>query len=164
MNYTIINSRVDLEIILGSFSSGIGTIFKQLRESDTHMWALSLPIDSPTILTFKDLHEFLTMLVHNCKLQIPHGITPIIFYLWFDEQVGHLCFNIIDADKNALPFGCDVILVDTADDIFETFLNSKVREGMIPFDEIELLDNDLFNEDDIMDPYVLTVYAKDVSW
>lgn len=86
---------------------------------------------------------------------------PVLFYLWHDAQVGHLCFSFIHGTKKQLPFDAPVNLTNNMNLIIIAFLKDSIQHGCILKNEIvpdssHSLD-DIFLDDE---SYTLMVYCK----
>ena len=132
MNNIIINSMLELQKIIQSPMMITGNCKYAQEETEINMWAIlkgEKKIDA-------SLNEILFFILQfQTKIEIlaqkSEVNSPITFYLWFDEQIGQLCFNSISCDKQNLPFDCKISLLESADSIIDNFLHSDLYAGII---------------------------------
>jgi hypothetical protein len=143
MNYKEIHTISDLKNIENTI---IGTqLCKDMQNVNANAWILSF---SPSIIRHISsayIKNFIQVVMHHWRQQITsvNATIPATFYMWFDEQVGHVCFNLLFVPKDALPFGCTIRFVDM-DVIIHSLLTSSIQGGVIPLSEIS---EECHNED-----------------
>jgi hypothetical protein len=110
------------------------------EEINYNFWILSAPTDIISQITITDFLEFIQKVKDNYKYQLDKSQLNIdlIFYLWFDEMAGQLCFNFINSNHDKLPFGCRLIMTDRPEEIVDQYLKSNYQEG-IPWNELETI-------------------------
>jgi hypothetical protein len=152
MTYIYIKKKEDLSIF-------INTLKIELGNSDYHnCYELSCTKRVINSMTVTMLHNFVLQLIEHITTQLHQQLVPkgnATFYMWFDEQVGHLCFNVLYKRAEQLPFGCRIAYVQDVLPILSLMKQSPIMGGVIPLEEVEFGDFD--NEDDL-DNYTLLVY------
>jgi|SRR6185436_4009318 len=112
-----------------------------------------------------DFITFLNRVKTNRRQQLQESSLDVnlIYYLWFDEQAGHLRFNFINSNHDKLPFGCELVFVNNEKEILDSFLNSNYLEG-IPWNELETIDttqqSNKITEDKTEETFTLNVYRE----
>lgn len=111
-------------------------------------------------------NEFLLRVKRNRQQQLQNSAlsTDLIYYSWFDEQAGQFRFNLINAKHEKLPFGCELVFVESETEIVNQFLSSAYLDG-IPWEELENVDSDCpaacpSNKDDGANSFQLKVYHQ----
>ena len=94
----------------------------------------------------------------NANLKNSGIYTNILFYLWHDKQVGHLCFSVIQGTKDQLPFGATLIFIETMEPIIDSFLHDSIQNGHIY--KGDLIHDDTFAEQEEIDDIALEVYCQ----
>ena len=159
MNYKEIHTISELKNIENTIVTT--QLFKDTGDVNANMWILSFSPSIVRYITDIRIKKFMQTVIHYWQQQtvsISKSI-PVTFYMWFDEQVGHLCFNLLFVSKNDLPFGCTVHFVDM-DTIIDSFLTSTIQGGIIPFSGItEINENCHMEEDDDEQDFILDVYV-----
>jgi hypothetical protein len=163
MNQIVINKLSDLNEAENAsiYVSENKSLVK--AEIDHNEWALTFSENLIQKITLSDLRQFLSQLIQQRANQLAqsHITSPVTFYLWFDEQALHLCFNLISGDGMSLPFGCKLNILLSPIPILENFLSvaSEIaREGqditfINPGDEGWDEDDDDDNDNFILDVY-----------
>jgi hypothetical protein len=139
------------------------------EEINYNFWILSAPTDIISQITITDFLEFIQKVKDNYKYQLDKSQLNIdlIFYLWFDEMAGQLCFNFINSNHDKLPFGCRLIMTDRPEEIVDQYLKSNYQEG-IPWNELETIETpeEIADADrlekELHDNFVLTVYQEKI--
>lgn len=115
-------------------------------EARENYWTFSVTSEEAESLTTNDIETFISTVVgaRRDALQQRNVMRgTMTFYCWFDEMSSLLCFSIVSAKRDALPFGCD--LVDALlPCIASVFLGSRFHDG-IPWSEfrpVESLSDD----------------------
>jgi len=106
-------------------------------EPHGNCWTFSVSQRQAEVTTVEDVLNFLSGIMQARERQIearPGAVNPMVFYCWFDEQASHLCFSLVSASHNCLPFGAIVDEIDDFSRIAEQFLNSYYHNG-IPLEE-----------------------------
>ncbi len=106
-------------------------------EARENQWSFTMSPEQAASTTQEDLASFVEEIIQIKRLELSRRHLPrMLFYLWFDEMSGRLCFSItsqIDSEK--LDFNCDVAPDATPGDILSSFLTSMYLAG-IPFDDL----------------------------
>ena len=140
----------------------------ELSEEIKHnCWGFAAPPEIADQITTSDVLEFIQLVKENYKKQL--ALSPLnidlVFYLWFDEMAGHLCFNFINSNHEKLPFGCKLRSANSAEAIISAYLQSNYLEG-IPWSELKPLDTPEALaeaerlEKEIHENFVLDVYQE----
>jgi hypothetical protein len=140
------------------------------QEIEYNCWYLGATFDIIAQATITDFLEFIQKVKESYKNQLNNSQFDIdlIFYLWFDEMTGQLCFNFINSNHDKLPFACKLKHTDKQEEIIDKFRNSKYLEG-IPHDELEEIDTPEKMaeieciEKMLKDNFVLTVYQEKIK-
>ncbi len=98
-----------------------------------NLWYLSAPTDILSQTTTTDFLEFIQKVKDNykCQLDKSHLAIDLIFYLWFDEMAGQLCFNFINSNHDKLPFGCKLKITDRPEEIVDQYLKKLFRISIV---------------------------------
>lgn len=134
-------------------------------------WALTIPSDVINQISTADFLEFIEKVKDNYKCQLNNSKVNIdlIFYLWFDEMSGQICFNFINSNHDRLPFGCKLKYTDRPEEVVDEYLKSNYHDQIIPWDELQTVETtEEFAEADrlekeLHDSFVLTVYQEDIK-
>ncbi|MDP4264163.1 MAG: hypothetical protein Q8941_16665 [Bacteroidota bacterium] len=115
-------------------------------------------------VSINDFTDFLAKVKLNRRDQLFKSYLNIdlIYYLWFDEMAGQLRLNFINSNHVSLPFKCNLIFVDTEQQIIDAFLNSSYLEG-IPFDELTDVENSDEETHDNASPHNLKIYRETIA-
>jgi hypothetical protein len=133
-------------------------------------WAFVAPIEIVAQTTTCDLLEFIKKVKYNYNNQLNKSKLNIdlIFYLWFDEMSGQLCFNFINSNHDRLPFRCKLKYTVGQEEIVDEYLKSKYHRQVIPWNELqaietpeEIAEPDLL-EKDLYDNFILKVYKEKI--
>jgi len=129
-------------------------------------------LEKPIIICDNDdIEKFFEAILHSRKKYISDsGIKKkMIFYTWYDQMSGQICFSVIPVDWSKMPFGkdlpfrCKVSNVEKLEDIIEEHEEDNYR-GSIPMDELNMLDekNELkkTTSDKNQGEFVLKVWSK----
>ena len=138
------------------------------EEINYNHWTLSAPTDIISQTTTTDFLEFIQKVKDNYKNKLDKSQFDIdlIFYLWFDEMAGHLCFNFINSNHDKLPFRCRLKQTDRPEEIVDHYLKSMYHENGIPWNELETIETpEQFDDADrlekeLQDNFILTVYQE----
>src|SRR5579862_3921304 len=103
MNYILITKPSDFKKIIDSAIFITGEMSRQDDEIQENMWAFSLDDQMAKTLGVDDLSKFVEKLIEQRKKQLSGK--PATFYLWLDEVVGQIRFNLLSGHRNP-PFGC----------------------------------------------------------
>jgi hypothetical protein len=166
MNVIKIKSAFELQEIITSPIMITGDPRRDCEETYHNMWGIMLHDRSVVKnVSLQELYNFMKAVIKNRELQIQISavISPIIFYLWVNDNIGRLCFNILSCREDELPFGCTVHIVNSLEQILQQFLDTPYHGGSIPMEDIiecELGDDD---DDEDLKSYVLDVYTVDMS-
>lgn len=111
-----------------------------------------------------DFTSFLSRVKANRKMQIRQTRMNIslIYYCWFDEPAGHLCFNFINSNHDKLPFGCKLEFVEKEEAILELFINSDTLDG-ISWDMLTDTTDPGPTDEEIKRKFTLKVYKELIS-
>lgn len=161
MNYKEIHTISELKNIENTIVAT--QLCKNAGDTDANMWILSFSPSITHSISATKIRNFIQTVIRCWQQQITVIDTPIsvTFYMWFDEQVGHLCFNLLFASKHDLPFGCTIRFV-SIDTIIDSFLTSTIQGGIVPFSEISEVSENCHTEeenDDDEQDFILDVYA-----
>jgi len=105
--------------------------------------------------SFEEWVGFLRRAVRaRAKLAHPDGV--LTSYAWHDEQASQLRFATARCDREHLPFGCTVVLVDDPSEVVAAWLRDP---GYIPWSDLK----EVGPEDEAVEPepYVLRVWAQE---
>lgn len=157
MNYKKISNKNDMEQIINTpliFRQGIVT------DALTNGWALIFSSSFKKQLSNVGIQKFIEQVIARKKIFLKNSgaYNHVLFYLWHDAQVGHLCFSFIQGTKDQLPFGAPLIFVDTMEPIIEHFIHGAIQNGRIVISD--LIDHDMFEEEEEIDDFVLEVYCQ----
>ena len=127
----------------------------------TNGWALIFGSSFKKHLSNVDIQKFMEQVITRKKtfLKNSDAHTNILFYLWHDQQVGHLCFSFIQGTKDQLPFGAPPIFVDTMEPIIDNFIHGPIQNGRILISDL-IFDNDMFEEQEEPDYIAVEVYCQ----
>lgn len=164
INYLTIHNMNDFKQIIDSpIFIGCDKMVQEI-ETSKNMWAISIDTKILKNISASVLFEFITTLLHNRIKQISQlNIScPVIFYMWFDEMVGQLRFNIISELNKALPFSCSTNIIDSPHPILINFLQSQHNPDISwnDLEEINDDDNDIEENDFILDVFVAKLNNK----
>jgi hypothetical protein len=136
----------------------LGRIEDLDAECQTNMWTLSLDNRLAQEVTTDDLNSVVQRVIRNREDQVRQMGLRSIFYLWFDDRIPALCFNIISATNTDLPFKAPLQFLKSPQSIVESFLASPVHDGIPIPDELILVADDESVEIDT-EQTVVPVYA-----
>lgn len=167
MNYLNINELSDLEFIIEESLNITGQPSSIKKEIYRNTWAITFKDELISNLKIQNLIErFLSALLNERTSQL-FSMNPkqeAIFYLWFDEQALHLCFNFISNCHASLPFTAKLNIIDSYKPILNNFITKSRRvitEGR--FAEIYKPDEFPYDDDEIEEMeknFILDVYMK----
>ena len=124
-------------------------------------WSFAISQSQAEVIAAEDVLNFLFSVMQAREQQIKArsgAINSMIFYCWLDEQASHLCFSLVSAAHQCIPFGAIMEETDDFAKVVELFLNSHYHNG-IPLEEFV---KDSSNEIEDAEPnsYVLLVATK----
>lgn len=130
------------------------------REIANNCWSIGIDAETAKQIELADIQLFLDKVKSNRASQVQQAGKDItlLYYLWFDEQAGHLRFNLINAKHSVLPFGCNVEIVPLEASIIRKFLRSPYTDTSISSSE-GLTDNQQ-GRDGSTSGYTLKVYSE----
>ena len=106
-------------------------------EASGNLWTFSLsPQQAQEVKQEEVLHFLKAVLLareHQVLERLGHQ-HPMVFYCWFDEQTAQLCFSLVSALHNRLPFGSKVNIVADLSSVVKQFLSSSYHGG-VPIEE-----------------------------
>lgn len=157
MNYKKINNKNDMEEIINApliFGQGI------IADALTNGWELIFSSSFKKHLSNVDIKKFIEQVIARKKIFLKNSgvYNHVLFYLWHDRQIGHLCFSFIEGTKDQLPFGISLIFVDTMEPIIEHFIHGSIQNGRIVISD--LIDHDMFEKEEEIDDFALEVYCQ----
>jgi len=162
-----INELSDLEFIIEEpvYITGQPSLMK--KEIYRNTWAITFKDELISNLKIQNLIErFLSALLNNRTSQL-FSIDPkleAIFYIWFDAQALHLCFNFISNCHASLPFRAKLNILESYEPILNNFITVS-RRVMTEGRFFEIYEPDEFPYDDdeideIEKKFVLDVYMQ----
>lgn len=154
MNYVLINDKSNFEEVLNCTLLITGDENRMHDEIFENMWAITLTEQMAKAIDSKYLMNFIETLIETRKKQLSGK--PATFYLWLDDVIGQLRFNVLSTHRRP-PFECTLNLLDSPQEILKKFLKSN--RGEIPWGELEVIEGD-FDDDDEHNDYVQSVYVK----
>ena len=131
-------------------------------EAHSNCWSFSINKEQAQSLTAGQVIEFLSAVQQARHQQIlgRYGSThPMLFYCWHDEQASQLCFSLVSASHDCLPFGCIVKEVSELSIVVNEFLENLYHDG-IPLEEFVPLEAINIPEIDEPNRFVLNVWSK----
>jgi hypothetical protein len=140
------------------------------EEIYSNNWILSAPSEIIFQSTTIDFLEFIEKVKDNYKNQLDKSTLDIdlLFYLWFDEMAGQLCFNFINSNHDKLPFSCKLKHIERPEEIIDKFLKSNYHDE-IPWNEFEdvetpeqIVESDSI-EIELVDNFVLSIYQEKIK-
>ncbi len=143
-------------IVIDSSKAGLSV------EAYGNCWSFSVSQEQARSLTTGQIIEFLSAVQQARQRQVlmRFGNThPMRFYCWHDEQASQLCFSLVSASHNCLPFGCVVKEVRELSVVVNEFLGSLYHDG-IPMEEFVPLESTDLPEIDEPNRFVLNVWSK----
>jgi hypothetical protein len=159
MNHIIITRLSDLQNII---NEPIDFSENQSPTYFPNMWALTFDDDLIKNIQLDDLKFFLTELLNNRRIQLlkKSATLQAKFYLWFDEQILQLRFNLLFDTNNPLPFGCKLDIIHDSETILKEFL-TIIHQVALQGEDIEFFDpSEDFEDEDDENNYVLKVYVE----
>jgi hypothetical protein len=118
-------------------------------ESDIDdIWTVSLTTKK---ISIKELQDALNAMLEKIRENSDRDTT---FYMWFDEMALQLRFNIIEGHAKKLPFGCNIKLVQSPDEILQEFLASGGSKEHLWEDILDDVDEK---------PFVLKVFVSYIA-
>ena len=137
------------------------------EEIKFNFWTISASPEIISQTSSIDYLEFIQRVKDEYKNQLNNSRLEIdlIYYLWFDEMSGQLCFNFINSNHATLPFNCKVEKAETPEEIINHYLQIT-NHGLIPWDELkeivtqEQIEISTSLEKENEDVFVLTVYKE----
>ena len=143
-----------------------GSSFGQQEEIYNNTWQISFDKGIASKINKKDLEKFFYELLEKRYQQIDtfYKNIPVTFYMWVDEISMQICFNFLSGQDIKLPFHCKINMINDPIFIFDQFLASIVKGGVINFDEVIFFEKDDPRFDEIDDEahlqnFVLNVYV-----
>jgi len=136
----------------------------QSEEIYHNMWCIALGDDLIKNIKVEQLKYFVDRLIENREQQLKHinFHKNVVFYMWFDQQVLQLRFNVITGNVESLPFGCKLRLVNTVEPILSDFINTLkdiIRYGdMVQFFDKNQVDD--FDDDENEEEYILDIFVR----
>lgn len=105
----------------------------QSEETAHNMWCISMSDQLKKTVAIHDIVKCLQNIIDIRQKQIQqHSIMPpITFYLWFDEMACQLRFNVISGCNVSLPFRCEVLIVDSLQEIVRKFLTIEISQILV---------------------------------
>ncbi len=145
----------------------IGKYGRELsKEVSQNMWAIPLPKQLLGDIELQDMIAFLERVIKNRLEQVQkfnkHGM---IFYVWLDEETGHLHLNCISNIHKQLPFECETEITENLEEVVEGFL-AILEEDIANDDSYEVVEVDEIDdedEDEDEDNFVLVVYVRQLN-
>lgn len=158
MHYSKIKKKSDFQIIIDQPALITGDKALQQEEILANSWGIALVQSLVKSITVDDLMVFYNALAHARSAQIKGESLKATLYMWLDEQANQLCISMISGCTKELPFDCDLEFVESPEIFFKAYLGLTLHGG-IPLDEIEFLDDDGFDDDEVVSHYVLKVFS-----
>lgn len=173
MSNTTIEKLEDLDFVIQDYIYLSGKKDVEVdKEIYNNFWQIMFSPDLIKDVTLFDLQDFVYKLFQKRTEQIKElGIeSHVTFYMWFDDMIGQLCFNLLSGEAANLPFKCTLNVVDSPDFILKNFLEEEKkaveRGGHLLFEDMVILEPGDEGWDDEMwyknsDPkdYTLDVYV-----
>lgn len=127
------------------------------EEAQKNWWTLSV---NKNDCLKDDIIELFNLIISTRKkfLNSHHKNIKMIFYAWYDEQDGHLCFSLVQDKYEKLPFGCIVNKVDKLEAIIQHYFDDDTP-GFIPWSELKEIN--ITEEQELEDrpKYLLDVWS-----
>ena len=105
-------------------------------EARDNQWTFSISSEQVLEVAIEDFTRFINDVLHVKRLEVERRQLPsLIFYSWFDQISGRLCFSFTSrTDPAKLDFKCIVNHRAKLSNVLEQFLTSKHLDG-IPLEE-----------------------------
>lgn len=164
INYITLCDAQDFNYILNESFVLTGNVSKQKYEICNNTWAMAFAPPEILSITELDLLNLFNLLRGHIQKQLIDSGSKfcVTFYLWFDEQSGHLCFNVLSGRIKKLPFGCIVKIVPDPLSIIKSCLSSPYLYYIPANEIIEISSVDDDSDDDEIE-YILPVYVDYIS-
>lgn len=178
MSTDVIKKISDLDHIINDTVTLFGRNDAIKEEIYHNMWSLGFDYDFVKKMTAQDLTFFLVRVLEQRSAQIAKNYPHLkaTFYLWYEEQIEQLRFNVLSGENIRPPFGCTLNILNSPQPIFKKFLDDMQSEhpplswgnitilnpgdpGWDDFDD----DDDEDNSNYIQDVFVMTLPKKDIS-
>ena len=132
-------------------------------EARENQWTFSISSEQALDVSIEDFVVFISDVLSVKRLEVEQRQLPaILFYLWFDQVSGRLCFSLTSGtDPAALDFQCMVNPSAELNDILALFLASKHFNG-IPFDELTADSPVLSCADQVEQTAILDVFVSQI--
>lgn len=161
-NITITNKADLLEVIESPI---VITKNKSIEiETDCNMWTINVTEELADKLSITDLENFIAELLKKRSSQlVALGINQAIkFYLWFDAQALQLRFNLISSINKPLPFGCNLVYLETYIPILQDFI-ATTKKVMLQQEQFEYINPEGNDDDDDDENFTLSVYVAQLE-
>lgn len=107
------------------------------EETVNNTWSISISKELATEMVVEDFKDFFRRVITNRREQIrdSKNRNGMLFYIWFDWQSAQIKVNLISDYDTALPFGCEIEIINKLEPIIEEFLRFPYHDGL-PFEEV----------------------------
>ena len=103
-------------------------------EAQNNLWYGSVPLVERQV-TASEVVGFLHEAVALLRAKVQRlGVPDAQIYAWHDEMAGQLRISVARCQRNALPFGCEVVVLDDPNVVAESFCRHP--NGTIPWQEL----------------------------
>lgn len=142
MNYITIKKRSDFQKLFEIDILITGNLKKQREELEHNTWHLSFDKKFVKKITIDDLQWFISTLmkIRIQQLKIQNNNTPVTFYVWFEEISLQLCFDFLSGKNIKLPFGRELNLLSSVDQVLNQFLTeAQSKNNALSWENITIL-------------------------
>ncbi len=170
INYITIEKISDLDQLLDAQVCLSGDLSQELYETYQNGWGIILSHKIIKKITADDLADFFLKLIaiRTQQVSMMKPLEQGILYIWFDEIALQLCFNILSAQHQKLPFGCKVNIIDSPYPIFQQFVRTvaynELYGNYLGITEI-VEDKSQFNDHEIdFETFIIDVWQIQLPW